>query len=60
MFKTGINYLSDGGDEDVQIIKDKKSGPREHDLLDHNDFGNLTLGYSRESGKHEGESGVMC
>ena len=27
-FNRGIDYLSDGGDENIQIIKNKKSGPR--------------------------------
>ena len=27
-FKRSIYYWSDGGDENIQIIKNKKSGPR--------------------------------
>ena len=28
LFKTGIDYRSDGGDGNIQIFKNKKSGPR--------------------------------
>ena len=28
MFKGSINYRSDGSDENIQIIKNKKNGPR--------------------------------
>ena len=56
LFKRGIDYLSDRSDDDVQIIKEKKSEPRVKGTLFtwtvHNDFGTLILDYSRESGKH--------